>query len=61
MRIFNSFNAKWIYWDGWSGNHDQRIEDATCSKCGWVHPTVKGSPEKLSDYCAGCGRKMKKK
>jgi hypothetical protein len=62
--------AKWEFWDGWIGNHDQRIEDATCSKCGYKHPAVRrtyGSNEtaqdvlnKLSNYCGGCGSKMKK-
>lgn len=60
-RITNeTYDAEWIYWDGWNGNHDRRIDDATCSKCGWRHPVVQGSPEKLSDFCAGCGSKMKK-
>lgn len=51
-------HAQWNYWDGWIGCHDQRIEGATCSNCGYEHPTVKGSPELLSNYCGGCGAKM---
>ena len=34
-------HGEWIYWDGLRGNHDQRIEDATCSKCGYIHHTVR--------------------
>lgn len=52
--------AQWIYWDGWCGNHDKRIDDAVCSKCGYKHPIVKGSPQFLSNYCPNCGSKMKK-
>jgi hypothetical protein len=52
--------AEWKYWDGWSGNHDKRIEDATCSKCGYKHSAVKGSPNLLQDYCPCCKSKMKK-
>jgi hypothetical protein len=66
--------AKWEFWSGWVGNHDRRIEDATCSNCGYVHPTIrreivnnKFKPNettqdilnKLSDTCPGCGAKMK--
>ena len=54
------FEAEWKYWDGWMSNHDKRIDDATCSKCGYMHGVVKGSPELLADYCPGCGSKMKK-
>lgn len=50
--------ARWEYWDGWCGNHDKRIEDATCSKCGYKHPTVRGTPELLADYCPYCHSKM---
>ena len=56
----------WIYWDGWCGNHDRRIDDATCSVCGYKHPTVRATKEEwdtrtfLSDTCPGCGAKMKK-
>ena len=52
--------AEWKYWDGWMSNHDQRIDGATCSACGYEHPTVKGSPRLLSNYCPYCGAKMKK-
>lgn len=52
--------ARWQYWEGWMINHDKRIDGATCSKCGYEHPTVKGTPKLLSDYCAGCGSKMDK-
>ena len=58
----------WIYWDGWMGNHDQRIDDATCSECGYVHPTVrreKGDqysvPDKLAAKCPCCKAIMDKK
>ena len=62
--------AFWEYWSGWVGNHDQRIEDATCSNCGYVHPTVrldfdKGEnfrncfvPAKLPSICPNCEFKM---
>lgn len=56
----------WIYWDGWCGNHDRRIDDATCSVCGYKHPTVRATKTEwdtrkfLSDTCPGCGVKMKK-
>lgn len=50
--------AKWLYWEGWCGNHDQRIDDAKCSVCGYKHPTVYKDPNNLSDYCGGCGAKM---
>lgn len=50
--------ANWIIWSGWSGNHDQRIDDAKCSGCGYVHPTVYGSVKKLSAICPGCKSKM---
>ncbi len=52
--------AEWKYWAGWSGNHDKRIEDATCSKCGYKHSTVRGNPDMLQDYCPCCKSKMKK-
>lgn len=55
----------WIYWDGWSGNHDKRLEDATCSICGYKHPPIYGkgddAPKYLSKFCPGCGNKMHKK
>jgi predicted Zn-ribbon and HTH transcriptional regulator len=62
-------HAHWEYWSGWAGNHDQRIEDATCSNCGYKHPTVrldyvdgkfiKGYvPDKLAKECPNCRAKM---
>jgi ribosomal protein S27AE len=65
--------ARWEFWEGWIGNHDRRIEDATCSNCGYVHPTVRRTLignkfksgetpqdilDKLSDTCPRCGAKM---
>jgi hypothetical protein len=50
--------AMWEYWSGWSGNHDRRIEDATCSNCEFVHKTVYGSPDELASECPSCKRKM---
>ena len=58
----------WIYWGGWCGNHDKRIDDAVCSECGYEHRTVryeKGDyhnfvPFKLADKCPGCGAVMDK-
>ena len=60
--------AKWLFWEGWVGNHDKRIEDATCSKCGYRHVIVRktfGSGEtnrdvlnKLSPFCPACGSEM---
>ena len=55
-----SYEAEWKYWDGWMSNHDKRIDDATCSKCGYKHSIVKGSPDLLSDCCPNCNSKMKK-
>lgn len=53
--------AYWKVWSGWVGNHDNRIEGATCSNCGNVHPTIchAHSVNELSPYCAKCGRVMK--
>lgn len=50
--------AKWEYWTGWASNHDKRIEDATCSRCGYLHPTVRGSYVFLADECPRCHSKM---
>lgn len=50
----------WIYWGGWAGNHDKRIDDAKCSLCGYRHPTVRGSTNLLRDICPGCGATMRK-
>lgn len=65
--------GRWVYWGGWCGNHDMRIEDAVCSECGYKHPTVRfeqGDPRgaeayeavlnKLSDECPKCGALMQK-
>ena len=59
-------HGKWIYWDGWLGNHDQRIDDAKCSECGYRHPTVRrekgehyGSTiNKLARQCPCCKAEM---
>ncbi len=56
----------WEFWEGWIGNHDQRIEDATCSECGYMHSTVRRNKgetankvlKKLATICPGCGAKM---
>lgn len=62
--------GRWVYWSGWCGNHDMRIEDAVCSECGYKHPTVRwelGDPRsdefvlnKLKDGCPKCGAIMQK-
>lgn len=65
-------HGHWIYWDGWCGNHDMRIEDAVCSECGYKHPVVRWERgdsiskkdayeivlNKLADKCPGCGAEM---
>ena len=61
--------ARWLFWEGWEGSHDWRIDDATCSRCGYHHATVRktfGSGEtrrdvlnKLSPFCPACGARMK--
>lgn len=56
--VLKDDEAKWEIWGGWVGNCNKRIDDATCSKCGYHHATVYGDPKHLSLYCAGCGRKM---
>jgi len=48
----------WKVWGGWKGNHDQRIEDAECSNCGFIHHTVYRSLEKLSKSCPRCKSDM---
>ena len=61
-------HGRWIYWDGWCGNHDRRIDDAVCSECGYQHRTVRYEngdwhnfvPVKLSDECPNCGSIMDK-
>ena len=50
--------ADWLIWAGWMGNHDRRIDDAKCSKCGYIHHTVFGSVEKLSKHCLSCRSNM---
>lgn len=50
--------AQWLFWSGWAGNHDRRIEDATCSNCGFHHPTVYGSKDLLMRVCPACKFKM---
>ena len=62
--------AKWMFWEGWMSNHDMRIEDATCSACGYKHHTVRrtyGVKEteqevlnKLGNFCPNCGKPMVK-
>lgn len=61
--------GKWEFWEGSIGNHDMRIEGATCSECGYVHPTVRrtfGSRESFEDVveklevvCPRCNASMK--
>lgn len=54
-------HGHWEYWEGWRGNHDRRIAGATCSVCGYEHPTVYGveDPKKsLSPLCPVCGAVM---
>lgn len=43
----------WKVWEGWKGNHDNRVEDAKCSSCGFTHCTVKGISE-LPKSCPNC-------
>ena len=54
----NEETGYWKYWAGWKGNHDKRIEGATCSNCGFVHPTVYGSLSELYDFCPKCKAQM---
>lgn len=54
----NQKTAFWDFWLGWGGNHDQRIDDAKCSSCGWKHPTVYRSTDNLQKTCPSCGSKM---
>ena len=52
--------AHWTYWYGWRGNHDRRIDDATCSRCGFRHPTIRPTkddpytPHQLWNCCPHC-------
>jgi ribosomal protein S27AE len=68
-KVTNSANAaKWLFWDGWMSNHDMRIDNATCSNCGYIHFTVRRTPgsketeqdilNKLSNFCPNCGKPM---
>ncbi len=50
--------ANWIIWGGWKGNHDRRIDDAKCSNCGFIHPTVYNSIDNLNRYCPLCNSEM---
>lgn len=50
--------SRWMYWGGWASNHDQRIDDAKCLKCGYKHETVYGSTKKLAQRCPRCNRIM---
>ena len=60
--------AKWQFWEGWMSNHDMRIDDATCSNCGYKHHTVRRTPysneseqdvlNKLGNFCPNCGKPM---
>lgn len=62
--------AKWQFWEGWIGNHDMRIEDATCSNCGYEHHTVRRTAysvetpqdvlDKLGNFCPNCGKPMER-
>lgn len=54
-------HGEWIYWEGWRGNYDCRIDGARCSLCGYSHETVynvTNPKESLSNYCPNCGAKM---
>ncbi len=60
--------AVWEFWKGWTCNYAYRIEDATCSRCGYMRPTVRISQgdkattqevlSKLGKYCPNCRSKM---
>lgn len=56
-------HAYWEYWGDWDKKHVKRIDNATCSKCGYKHPAVYGSnaPDQLCKVCPGCGRRMGRK
>lgn len=69
----NIRRGRWIFWGGWRGNHDLRIDDATCSECGYEHPTVRFGENdtkdgdvyatvlnKLSDKCPKCAAVMQR-
>lgn len=65
---FEKKYGHWIYWDGWTGNTVQRIDDAVCSECGYKHPLVwrteedkpNSTPDKLADVCPNCNAVMNK-
>lgn len=51
--------AKWVYWDGWKGNHDMRLE-ANCSNCG-QEVKIRGYGEDNLKYLpkrCSCGARM---
>lgn len=50
--------AKWRIWAGWQSNHDQRIDNATCTSCGFIHPTVFRNKNLLNKTCPQCGKRM---
>lgn len=52
--------AYWEIWGGWRGNHDHRIDNATCSCCGYTHSTV-FALNQLNKICPRCESKMKVK
>lgn len=56
-KVKEELQAAWKMWAGWKGNHDQRIEDATCTNCGFKHATVH-SLERLAKTCPGCKAAM---
>lgn len=58
--IEDQSKAYWEVWAGWVGNHDRRIDGATCSNCGFKHPTVYGREalSQLYKTCPQCGKKM---
>ena len=68
VKCIDSDRAKWLFWEGWVSNHDMRIDDATCSSCGYKHPTVRRIPystemeqdvlDKLGNFCPNCGKRM---
>lgn len=59
-KVESSDEAYWEVWAGWVGNHDRRIDGATCSNCGFKHPTVyeREALSQLYKTCPQCGKKM---
>lgn len=54
-------HGHWVFWAGWSGTHDQRIDSADCSVCDFRHPTVrwvKDPKKELLKTCPQCGAIM---